>query len=218
MMKRLFISLYLLAASAVFASEVDRVCRNGICEVLTVQDGVVRLVDSVRTLDLGKQVPAAQTVVPRNEAPIRVLRSLNGWRILISAFLAHSGESEAGLRVRFFGADARLRTTDTVLIALEQVEIGRLFGSDDDILALQSNEEHSYNSTADIWLLPERGRPKRLIHANATIGNFIKNSGTRPGIWIRRQTYDGVSAETKGWVDEFWVWDAKNKSLALRQE
>jgi hypothetical protein len=172
----------------------------------------------MRTLELGKYVPAAQHLVPRNEAPIRSLPSSRGWRIVISAFLDHANGFGSDLRLRFLGPDGNLRATDTVLMTLEQVETGRLFGGDDDILAVQSNEEHSYNSRTAIWLLPEHGAPKQLIDANATFGKFLKGSGTRPGIWISRQTYDGVNAATKGWVDEFWVWDAKNKSLALRQE
>jgi hypothetical protein len=212
------VGLQLVVVSAAPPAEVDRHCRNGYCDVLNVRDGVVRLVDSQRTLDLGKYVAAAQDLVPRNEAPIRVLLSPSGWRIVVSAFLGHADEAEAGLRVRFFGPDTRLRMMDTVLMALEQVEIGRLFGGDDEILAIQSNEEHSYNSRTDIWLLPERGAPKRLIDVGAKFGKVAKDPGTRPGIWISRQTYDGVHAETKGWEDEFWIWDAKNKSLALRQK
>jgi hypothetical protein len=65
------------------------------------------------------------------------------WRIVISAFLDHTINSEAGLRLRFFGSDGGLRATDDVLMAIEQVEEGRLFGGDDEIFGIQSNEEHS---------------------------------------------------------------------------
>jgi hypothetical protein len=140
---KLFVVLPLLFASAATPHEVDRVCRNGNCDVLTVQQGVVRLVDPLRALDLGRYLPAAQHFVPRDEAPIRNLLSPRQWRIVISAFLDHTINSEAGLRLRFFGSDGGLRATDDVLMAIEQVEEGRLFGGDDEIFGIQSNEEHS---------------------------------------------------------------------------
>ena len=87
-------------------------------------------------------------------------------------------------------------------------------GGTDDLLVITSNEEHSYNSSTNIWLLPERGAPLSLIVVNATLGKFSKaGKHARPGVWLKRQSYDGVHAETKGWVDEFWVWDPANKSL-----
>ncbi len=213
----LFIIFPFLVAEAAQPAEVDRFCHSGDCDVLAVHQGEVKLTDSLRSLNLGDYVPAAQYLVPRQEAPIRSLVSTRRWRIVVSAYLDHSDESEAGLRVRFFGPEGKLRATDQVLMGLEQIRIGRLFGGDDDILAIQSNEEHSYNSRTDIWLLPEHGVPRRLIDANATFGKFSKDGGDRGGVWISRQTYDGVHAETKGWRDEFWAWDARSQSLVLHQ-
>ncbi len=215
---KLLIGLQLVAAYAAVSREVDRVCRAGSCNILTIQQGSVKLVDTLRSLRMGEYVQAAQKLVPSDEAPIRSIVSSHRWHIIVSAFLDHSDESEAGLRLRFFGPDGKLRATDAVSMTLEQLEIGRLFGGDDEILAIQSNEEHAYNSKTDMWVLPEHGPPKQLIDANATFGKFSKDSGARPGVWISRQTYDGVHAETKGWADEFWVWDAKAKSLTLLRE
>jgi hypothetical protein len=120
------------------------------------------------------------------------------------------------LRIRFFGPDSKPRGTAEALMTLEAAEVGHLFGGTDDILAVQSNEEHSYNSTVDLWLLPGHGGPRNLVEVNATLGEFSGGvKGTRPGVWINRQTYDGVHAETKGWVPEFWAWDPAKKALTL---
>jgi hypothetical protein len=169
-----------------------------------------------RQLVIGKYANSGQRFVPHNEAPIRDLRSPRGWRVIVSSFLRRDESPEAGLRVRFFGPDGKIRRTDKILMTLEEVELGNLFGATDDILAITSNEEHSYNSSTDIWLLPERGEPRELIAANATLGKFSRvGRDARPGVWIKRQSYDGVHAETKGGVDEFWLWDPTKKSLAL---
>lgn len=172
-----------------------------------------------RSLVIGKYVGAAQSLVPRTEAPIRDLRSLRGWRIVVSSFLPRDKESDARLRIRFFDPDAKLRSTDEALMALEEIEVGRLFGGTDDVAVIQSNEEHSYNSMLDMWLLPERDKPQKLINGlNATLGRFSEgDNGTAPGLWIRRQTYDGIHAETKGWIDQFWRWNPAKKSLTLEK-
>jgi hypothetical protein len=104
-------------------------------------------------------------------------------------------------------------------MALERIEVGHLFGGTDEIVAIQSNEEHSYDSMSGMWLLPQRGEPQQLIDINATLGKFSQGGNKLPpGAWIRRQTYDGVHAETEGWVDEFWVWDTARKSLTSKRD
>jgi hypothetical protein len=211
--------LLLVAPSAAFAVEVDRICWKSdvpdVCEVLEVAQGNVTYTGpGTRRLVLGEYAGAAQRFVPRTEAPIRDLRSARGWHIVVSAVLQK--EDLPRLRIRFFGPDWSVRATKEALMMLEQVEIGRLFGETDEVLAFQSNEEHSYNSRTSVWLLPERGGPKELIESNAVLGRFSKGSNTaRPGVWISRQSYDGLHSDTKGWVDEFWAWDPARRSLIL---
>jgi hypothetical protein len=219
--------LLLVATSTAFAVEVDRFCwkshlpdektapSEDVCHILEVEQGNVTYVEpGTRRLILGKYVSAAQRFVPRTEAPIRELLSARGWHIIVSSVLQK--EDLPRLRIRFFGPDGSLRAIKETLMALEQVEIGRLFGGTDDGLAIQSNEEHSYNSRTSLWLLPERGGPKELIESNAVLGKFSKGANTaRPGVWISRQSYDGLHSETKGWVDEFWEWNPVRKSLIL---
>ncbi len=50
-----------------------------------------------------------------------------------------------------------------------------------------------------LWLLPRQSKPRQLIEMSATFGKFSNEGlGTPPGVWISRQTYDGVHSETKG--------------------
>ncbi|MGD0497080.1 MAG: hypothetical protein ABSC23_01455 [Bryobacteraceae bacterium] len=224
--------IQLFAAFAVVAGEVDRYCwkplaegpktgrAEDVCLTLAVNNGSVTYTEAgLRSLVIGKYVGAAQRFVPGTEAPIRDLRSPDGWHIVVSSALLRGAEAGAMLRIRFFGPGGEPRGTAEVQMTLEGDEVGHLFGGADNILAVQSNEEHSYNSMTDIWLLPKQGEPRKLIEMNAILGRFSSGSkGTRPGVWIRRQTYDGVHAETKGWLDEFWIWDPARKSLTLERK
>ncbi len=219
-------SFALLNCFAAVPGEIDRSCwtspapgsNEQICQILAIHQGVVKFTEPGRTVDIDKYVAAAQSFVPRTEAPIRELRSRQGWHVVVSSFLDHK-ERFVGLRIRFFGPDLRLRSKADVAGWLEDIESGVLFGGSDEIVAVQSNWEHAYNSETDIWLLPAQGAPRHLLKLNATIGHFSAGSDSRPpGLKLQRQTYDGLNAETKGWVTKFWVWDRAHKSLMLQKK
>jgi hypothetical protein len=145
--------------------QIDSICRAH-CEILAVQDGRVKFIDQwppTRSLDFGKYVSAAQRLVPGSEAPVLDLRSPRGWRVISSVFLDH-GEDEILMHLRFFDPGESLRLTEAVLATLEQTEIGYLFGGSDEIFAITSNADHSYNSQTEIWLLSDRGDPKSLVY------------------------------------------------------
>jgi hypothetical protein len=216
---RTVILLHLLVTCVAFCNQIDRVCLGGYCQTLEVENGTVRFVDPAppsKTLVIGSYRPADQDLIPTTEASIRRLDSPHGWRIVVSAFLDHD-EDEVRLRLRFFSPDKALLKTEDVLSALEQAEIGRLLGTNDEILAITSNEEHAYNAQTQIWYLPGRGNPKLLLATESTVLKFSRGTETSaPGVTVGRETYDGVHAETKGRVPEFWAWDPKTKTLILR--
>jgi hypothetical protein len=217
-MKTLLISFQLVAAAASIPGQIDSVCRT-YCQALAVQSGIVRSVDLVpptRTLAIGRYAQAARRLVPPIEAPIRDMTSAHGWRIIVSAFLDHD-EGEAKLRLRFFDPSGSLRITQDLLSALEHIEIGRRFGGTDEIFAITSDEEHAYNVQTEIWFLPQRENPKRLLRIRGFLEGFSSgDAGKSPGVTIARETYDGVHAETKGTVQEFYAWDRQTKSLIHR--
>jgi hypothetical protein len=209
----------LLAAFAVVPGQVDSICRDK-CVILAAQDGRVRLIDQWldRSLDLGKYAEAAHRLVPQTEAPVGDFRSRRGWRVIASVYLVHEGGDDGGLmtHIRFFGPDGKLRATDEALFLVIDTEIGNLFGGADEIFAITSEEEHSYNVQSDMWLLPEHGAPKLLLRNS---GDFKRLSGRArgeaPGVLFAHQTYDGANPDTKGFVEQFYEWDRKTKSLTF---
>jgi len=165
-MKYALIIFAVSAVSAAVPGEVHRLCLGQSCQVLAVQDGVVRFIEdrppAPRNLVLGHYVSADQRLVPRTEAPIRDVRSPRGWRIVVSACFIR-GEYPSKLRLRFFDPAGSMWVTHDILMTLEDVEVGRLFGDADEILAITSNEEHVYNAETEIWYLPEHGNPKQVL-------------------------------------------------------
>jgi hypothetical protein len=212
----ILIAFQIAAASITVPGQIDVGCQ-GYCSALAVQSGVVRFVEMAphapRTLAIGSYDRADQHLVPRTEAPIRGLRTPLGWRVVVSAFLDHD-QLETKFRLRFFDPLRKLQATYDALSAIEGARIGHLFGGADEIVAITSDEEHAYNVLTEIWFLPEQGPPKNLIRVRGTFSNFSVGSAAKaPGVTIARQTHDGVRAETKGTVLNFYAWDGKSKSL-----
>lgn len=208
----------LLAAAAALPGQIDSICREH-CDALAVQDGKVRFIDQwppARTLDLGKYQPAAQALVPRTEAPILDLHSPRGWHIIVSVYLDHE-EDEPETHVRFFSPDGMLRATQNVLLSVEGTELGKLFGDSDEVFAIASWEEHAYNVQSKIWLLPAVGAPTLLLDIPGVFQRFLSGAqGNAAGVTVARQTYDGVHADTKGALEEFYAWNPTTKSLKLQ--
>jgi hypothetical protein len=213
------LSPVLVAWPAAIPGQRDAVCR-AYCHVLAVQNGLVRYIDQAphvpRNLLMGHYVREDQPLVPETEAPIRDLRTHRGWRVVVSAFLDHDDDG-IGLRLRFFAPDGKLRETDDVLMGLEEVQIGSLFGGTDEIFAITSNEEHAYNAETRIWFLPESGSPAPLLSFRGELRGFTDSArGKTPGVAIARQMYDGVHAETKGTVQEIYLWKPETRDLSLQ--
>ena len=191
--------------------------------ILAVQDGRVRLVDQWldRNLDLGKYAEAAQRFVPETEAPVNDLRSPRGWRVVTSVRIVHEGDNEGDVmaHIRFFGPDGKLRAMSDALFMILHTELGNLFGGNDEIFAVTSEEEHSYNDETAIWFLPDRGDPNLLLASSGDLGKVSGRArGETPGILFAHQTYDGANPDTKGFVEQFYEWDSKTKSLTLRSK
>jgi hypothetical protein len=161
-------------------------------------------------------VPTAQRFVPRVEAPIRDLKSPSGWHVVVSAFLHHDEENEGeiGTRVRFFAPGAADSTEQDIPGRVQQASIGRLFGGDDDVFAIATEDEHAYNVDTEIWLLPKGDKPRSILSLPGVYGKFVVSGDHQTaGVRVSRETYDGEHSETKGRVQEFWRWNPGNKSL-----
>lgn len=220
-----FASLFvlILLPGLVFAEarQVNQFCfKKDVCQSLVVRKREVHFVDPTlnRDLVLGRYVSADQPLVPQSEAPIRELRSDLGWRIVLSAFLDHS-EGRAKLRIRFFDPLGKLRGSSDAMMTLLDAKLGRLFGGTDEVLAFTSNEEHAYNVETEIWLLSEQGKPKLLVYVHGLLGEFVAASSEhKAGVWIDRDTYDGVNASTKGRARELWEWNGNEQTLVQKKQ
>jgi hypothetical protein len=166
-----------------------------------------------RDLVIGRYAPGYQRFVPAGEVPIRGARLPSDWLVVVSAFLDHT-EGGQELRVRMYAPDGSKQGQLDIMAVLEGLELGDVFGTGDEILAITSTEEHAYNVNTTTWLLQKAGGLKKLMDVP---GVFVKatkaRDGARPGMLIRRQTYDGEHADTKGWVEEFWAWNRSQRSL-----
>lgn len=218
-MKLTTIILQLLLAVSL-NGQVDKVCRV-YCQTIVVEGGVVKFLDETppapRKLDMGSYLAEVQAKVPRAEAPIRELNSSTGWKIIATAFIHHESDNAGmpGVRLRFFDPRGVEQATDDLLEILDEAQIGQLFGGDDQIFAAMSEEEHAYNVETKLWLLPDRGKPKRLLRIRGALGSFAAGD-LASGVTIARQTYDGEHAGTKGTIREFFSWNRKAKALTLR--
>ena len=136
--------------------------------------------------------------------------------MVASVYLDHK-EMGAMTHIRFFAPDGALRWTQDVMEWIEQTEIGTLFGSSDEIFAVTSNEEHAYNVQTQIWLLPRAGKPKLLLAAPGVFQHFTDGApGNAAGVMLALQTYDGVHADTKRSVEQFYAWDPSAQNLTPR--
>jgi len=199
----------------------DKLCVHDECQFLTVRQGLVHFIDFPplsRNLVLGRYAASYQGLVPATEAPLRGARSSDGWVVVVAAFLDHTAGGQS-LRVRMYSPDGTRRGPYEVMAALEEFEFGDIFGTADKILAITSTEEHAYNVKTNVWLLQDNRIPKQLMDTPAVLLRPRRREGGRPaGLTIRRQTYDGLHAETKGWAEEFWIWDPTSKSLTLADQ
>lgn len=199
----------------------DRICWADDCTRLTVGAGHVFWLRPApfgqsERIEIGSYERRGEDAVPAREAAIRDLRSAAGWRVVVSVFLHRDKENagDAGLRVRFFDPHGSLRTEDTVMAFLQDVELGRPFGGTDEIFMISSWQEHVYNVETDVWYLPAEGKPRRILFDVGSFASFVNGPSTVPkGIVILHQTYDGVDADTKGWLQQFYAWDPATRTL-----
>jgi hypothetical protein len=96
-------------------------------------------------------------------------------------------------------------------------KMGDLLGTGNEFLLVMIQGEHTYVIRTLVWLLPDNSSsPILLLDVPGLVDNIPKaGPGIQAGIWIQRETYDGVNADTKGRKPEFWAWDEAQKTLTL---
>ncbi len=198
-------------AQTLVPGQLDAICRAQ-CEILALQQGSVKYLDRrapATTIVLGKYAASAKNLAPPTELPVSDLRTPRGWRVVVTAYLDHE-EDDLMSHVWFFGPDGKLASRGEALSFIEEAKVGRL-ASVVEIYALTSVEEHAYNAQTTIWLLRQSGEPKAVLEISGMLAGLSDN-----GVTVRRQTYDGVHAETKGTVAELYVWNAATESVTRK--
>lgn len=216
--------LVLLSSPFVFAErEIDRRCLNGDCVVL-VMEGRRVLAHRVGELSgerwIGNFAEEAVTLVGPTEAPVLYATSPMGWRAVVSAFLPAEFDYDAPeLRLRIFDAKGEQRTAVDDYNILGSFHIGRIFGTEREFLLMSTTGAHSYVVRTRVWLLPRDGAPFLALEVPGALKRIqTADSGQDAGVWINREMYDGIHAETKGAKQEFWVWNDSKRTLTVNQD
>jgi hypothetical protein len=200
---------------------IARECLHEFCATISVDDGNVMFRESediVAPYKVGPYIKEAHRLVPSNEAPFRDITAPNMWRVVATAYLNQYDDQGPLIRVRLFDRRGRLRKTySDGNHFLDDLRIGRLFGTSDIVLAIQTGGMRSYLQHTAIWLISEDDRVKQLVDVRGALESIqTKKQDLEhlPGVWIGVETFDGVNAETRGRQRRFFLWNQAQKTLS----
>lgn len=202
-------------------SVISRACFDSECRYLIRRDGKIKFVRTgTIPVDriVGPYLREYQDLVPIKEPPV-LERHFSDWRIIVSAVLLEDEYNGPIMRFRFLGPGGRLLGSYDDDLEVLSLSIGKLFGGSNTVAAATTSGAHVYDNTALVWLLPDNEAVKTLLQIPGSTGRIVRVSeGHGPaGIWVNRQTYNGVNPKTKREVPEFWEWHEREKKLALER-
>jgi len=219
------IDLVLLAALSApcgsFGREIDRRCLQGHCVILSIENGRVLARRTGGTFTgqtvVGTFAPAGTRFVPPSEAPILHSTMRSGWHVTVSAYLPEEFDYDAPeLRVRILAPLGRQETVSDEYNLLGSFHIGSIFNTDSQFLQVCTTGARAYFARSRVWLLGQSGSPELLLDVPGWLAGIeTPREGKPAGLWIDRDTYDGVNAETKGHKREFWIWEEGRKTFSL---
>ena len=99
---------------------------------------------------------------------------------------------------------------------LGDFKAGKILHTDEEFALISSTGAHAYEVRTSVWLLPSSGPPRHVLDVPGLLTTV--QLGRSPGLFIDRQTYDGIHAETKGQVKEFWAWNPDQKAFTLKSD
>ncbi len=214
--------IVILAATLCHGKELNRICLQGDCVVLTEEAGKVsveRTGEFAQKREVGIYEPRAASLVPQTEAPIRFSKTQNGWTAVVTAYLPEQFDFDAPeLRLYLFDPRGMRAAVDDNYNLLGTFQAGRILRTPDEFALISSTGAHAYVVRTSIWLLPPLGPPKHVMDVPGLPAGTRESSATPPGLFIDRQTYDGIHAETKGQVKELWVWDRDKRTFTRKAE
>jgi hypothetical protein len=220
---RTLITILLFASTQADEKQVVRRCIQDSCGIVSIVGTTVRFRETdsgphfLPAYDIGSYDREAQRWVPTNEAALRHVNMPNRWSAVVSASLDHYDSSGGPtVRLRAFTPTGENQLTYDGYFFFDDIESGMLFGTPDVVLSIQTGGASSSVQDAVVWLISDSGKPKEILRVNGILVRFqATGSGVSglPGVWIDRDTYDGVHSETRGRKREFWRWDSSSKSL-----
>lgn len=210
----------LLLAWPCLAQVVTRQCLGGDCASLAVVGKMLEFRTTgtyEKARAVGEYASGAQRLVPKGEAPIRMLKGKDGLTVVITASLPEFDEYGPAIGIRVYDHALRQVFADQAgddqnrLDTLELKSVGA-----DQMVAMGTSGEHRYDAQILVWLLPARGLPTRVFDAPGSVRRFSVTDKTQAvELVIARQTYDGVDAKSIGERLEQWRWDRERRSFHL---
>jgi hypothetical protein len=216
--------MFLLVSAATLpcmGRELDRRCLEGDCVILTVENGRVfaeRTGEFAGKREVAKVEEAGVPFVPATEAPLNYTKTSRGWITVVSVFLPKEYDFDAPeLHLYLYDAQRDRKVVSDLYNFLGSLNVGRIFhGTNAEFVQVSSTGAHAYVVRTIVWLLPAAGTPAVLLDVPGLLSRIQQATSKEPaGLWINRQTYDGVHAETKGEKPEFWMWNPNRKTLIL---
>ena len=206
-MPRILFHIIFLSGFVSSAEELDRRCLDKDCVSLRIESGRVYVDNTgefARTIHIGTYDISAKSDVPPTEAPILSKKTSNGWIAIVTASLPSKFDFNAPvLRVYILNRLHEKQLSFDSQMTLDSFRAGRLFNVTDEFVQISASGEHAYVVQTVVWHLPKNGSPKLMIDVPGLVAGI--NVVSR-GIWIDRQTYDGIHAESKGHRRELWSW------------
>ena len=204
------------------SKELSRRCLQEDCVVLTVEGGKVfaeRTGEFAGKREVANYDSKGASLVPKTEAPIRFSKTPGGWTAVVTAYLPEEFDFDAPeLRLYLFDPGGKRAAMDDNYSLLGSFDAGRILNTEDEFALISSTGAHAYVVRTSAWFLPASGPPKHVLDVPGLLASTQESNAGPPGLFIYRQTYDGIHAETKGEVKEFWIWNPDRKTFALKPD
>jgi len=221
-----------LAATAVSAAasaesrEIARVCgasytrpEETTCCAIVIEKGIVVkrwIHDSAVTSEevLGPYLKEYQDLVGPKEAPVRLLATSAGWRIVVSWGFQSEQWRWPRFVLYFVSPDGKLRLREEGEGLLERAEAGRLFRTPTELVVVAQQGSRSPSALVRAWVLPFEGAPQLVLKQWAMLGRIETGTGGKsPGLAVSKLVGSGSARSDWGWEKAFWAWDEATRSF-----
>jgi hypothetical protein len=230
-MKSLLLALSLAGTAApapatAESREVARVCgpsytRSGAttCCAIIIERGVVLerwIHGSSMTSEevLGPYLKEYQELVGPKEAPVRLLATSAGWRVVVSWGFQSEHWRWPRFVLYFVSPDGKLRLREEGEGILWQIEAGRFFKTLTDLVLVAQQGSHSHSARVLVWVLPLDGSPRSVLNETALGARIETGTEGKPaGLVISEGRGTGSPHSDWKWEPTFWAWDETTKSF-----